>query len=153
MTRPAMTKDEREAFLAAPHVGVISIASDNGRLPLTVPIWYAYEPGGIITCFTGTMNRKARKTRLIRNAGVLTFLVQREEFPYKYVTVEGTVIKIDQPPTADQMLLIARRYLPEGEAQGFVANELRQPGPGLVLFNIRPDRWLTADFSSDADQH
>jgi len=30
--------------------------------------------------------------------------VQREEFPYKYVTVEGTVVGSDQPPSAEQML-------------------------------------------------
>ena len=37
----AMSRAEREAFLAALHVGVISI-SESGRGPLTVPIWYAY---------------------------------------------------------------------------------------------------------------
>jgi nitroimidazol reductase NimA-like FMN-containing flavoprotein (pyridoxamine 5'-phosphate oxidase superfamily) len=41
----AMTPEEREAFRADVHVGIISIA-DEGRGPLTVPIWYAYEPGG-----------------------------------------------------------------------------------------------------------
>ena len=40
----AMTRQEREGFLASVHVGIISIAED-GRGPLTVPIWYAYEPG------------------------------------------------------------------------------------------------------------
>ena len=37
-----MTKEEREAFLADVHVGIISI-SDDGRGPLTVPVWYAYD--------------------------------------------------------------------------------------------------------------
>ena len=41
----AMTKQERETFLADLHVGIISIPED-GRGPLTVPIWYSYEPGG-----------------------------------------------------------------------------------------------------------
>jgi len=41
----AMSRQEREAFLAALHVGVISIERP-GRGPLTVPIWYGYEPGG-----------------------------------------------------------------------------------------------------------
>ena len=41
----AMTKQEREAFLADLHVGVISI-DEAGRGPLTVPIWYDYQPGG-----------------------------------------------------------------------------------------------------------
>jgi nitroimidazol reductase NimA-like FMN-containing flavoprotein (pyridoxamine 5'-phosphate oxidase superfamily) len=35
-----MTRLEREAFLADVHVGMISIA-EEGRAPLTVPIWYA----------------------------------------------------------------------------------------------------------------
>ena len=41
----AMTKRERETFLADLHVAVISIP-EEGRGPLTVPIWYSYEPGG-----------------------------------------------------------------------------------------------------------
>jgi len=41
----SMSAKEREAFLAGLHVGVISIV-EPGRGPLTVPIWYAYEPGG-----------------------------------------------------------------------------------------------------------
>ena len=41
----AMTKQEREGFLADLHVGIISI-TEEGRGPLTVPIWYLYEPGG-----------------------------------------------------------------------------------------------------------
>jgi hypothetical protein len=45
------------------------------------------------------------------------------------------------------MLAIARRYLPEEMAQAFVQAELESPGPELVLFNVRPDRWLTTDFS------
>ena len=40
----AMTKKEREAFLADLHVGVISI-EQAGSPPLTVPIWYDYQPG------------------------------------------------------------------------------------------------------------
>jgi len=40
-----MTSEERQAFLAAVHVGIVS-ASQEGRGPLTVPVWYSYEPGG-----------------------------------------------------------------------------------------------------------
>ena len=38
-----MTRSEREAFLAAVHVGVISIER-AGQAPLAVPIWYDYDP-------------------------------------------------------------------------------------------------------------
>ena len=68
--------------------------------------------------------------------------------PYKYVTVEGTVVQVDQPPAGEQMLAIVRRYLPEEHAQAFVKAEIENPTTTLMLFTIRPDRWLTADFSS-----
>ena len=48
----AMTRSEREAFLADVHVGIISI-ENPGRGPLSVPIWYLYEPGGEIAIVTG----------------------------------------------------------------------------------------------------
>ena len=148
MTRQ-MTEKERQEFLAETRVGVLSVASDDGRPPLTVPVWYGYEPGGDLTFFTGTQGRKARKTGLIRRAGVLSLTVQREEFPYKYVTVEGIVVQEDQPPSTEQMLAIARRYLPEEAAKGFVEAELENPESELVLFTIRPDHWLTADFTQE----
>jgi nitroimidazol reductase NimA-like FMN-containing flavoprotein (pyridoxamine 5'-phosphate oxidase superfamily) len=145
-----MTLQERQEFLADRRIAVLSVASDSDRPPLAVPVWYSYQPGGNLSFFTGTQGRKARKSRLIEKAGVLSLTVQREEFPYKYVTVEGTVIRTDQPPSADQLLAVVRRYLPEEQAQGFVKSELERPGSELVLYTVRPDRWLTPDFTDDA---
>jgi uncharacterized protein len=145
-----MNEQEREAFLAEIHVAVLSVASGGDRPPLTVPVWYGYEPGGNVTFFTGTQGRKARKTALIDRAGVVSLCVQREEFPYKYVTVEGTVVEADCPPSEEQMLAIVRRYLPEAQACGFVRGELARASGELVLFTVRPDRWLTADFGKAA---
>jgi nitroimidazol reductase NimA-like FMN-containing flavoprotein (pyridoxamine 5'-phosphate oxidase superfamily) len=79
-----MTKQEREAFLADVHIGVISIA-EEGRGPLTVPIWYAYDPGGDLHIITG---RESRKGRLLARAGRFSLCVQTETSPYKYVSVE-----------------------------------------------------------------
>ena len=142
-----LSKEEREAFLAEPHIGVVSVASDDGRPPLAVPIWYGYEPGGDLTFFTGTQGRKARKIELIRKAGAVSFVVQHDKFPYRYVTVEGPVISMDKPPTSEQMLKVVRRYLPEEQAQGFVQNELgRAAESELVLFTVRPERWISFDF-------
>jgi uncharacterized protein len=142
-----MTEKERQEFLAEPRIGVLSVAAGDDRPPHTTPIWYGYESGGSITFFTATQGRKSRKAGLIETAGVLSLTVQREEFPYKYVTVEGSVVGSDSPPSADQMLAIAGRYLPEEAAQGFVEAELAHPGSGPVLFTVRPDRWLTFDFA------
>ena len=128
MPRP-MTEQERQDFLAEPRVGVLCVTSDDDRPPLAVPVWYGYQPGGSLSFFTGTEGRKARKTGLIRRAGVVSLSVQHDEFPYRYVTVEGTVVRTDQPPSAEGMLAIVRRYLPKNYAEGFVAAELADPGP------------------------
>jgi nitroimidazol reductase NimA-like FMN-containing flavoprotein (pyridoxamine 5'-phosphate oxidase superfamily) len=139
MTR-VLTDHERQTFLAEPHIGVLSVAGDAGRPPLMMPVWYGYQSGGNLSFFTGMQGRKARKTTRIEEAGVLSLLVQREEIPYKYVTVEGTVVQIDRPPAAEQVLAIVRRYLPEEYAQGFVKAELDDPSPHFVHFTVRPDR-------------
>ncbi len=147
MPRP-MTEKERQEFLAEAHVGVLSVA-DGERPPHATPVWYAYEPGGDLTFFTGTQGRRSRKAGLVEGAGVVSLTVQREEFPYRYVTVEGTVVAVDRPPAAEQALAIARRYMPEEAAVGFVEAELGDPSGEFVLFEIRPDRWLTFDFADE----
>ena len=144
-----MTEQERQEFLAGPHVAVLSIARDGGRASHATPVWYAYEPGGDVTFFTGTQGRRSRKAELIGKAGAVSLTVQQEEFPYRYVTVEGTVVSEDRPPSAEQALAVARRYLPEQHAQGFVEAELGHPAPEFVLYAVRPDRWLTFDFAAE----
>jgi nitroimidazol reductase NimA-like FMN-containing flavoprotein (pyridoxamine 5'-phosphate oxidase superfamily) len=59
VTCMTMTKQEREAFLADVHVGIVSIPQ-AGRGPLTVPVWYRYEPGGEVQFATGQDSRKGR---------------------------------------------------------------------------------------------
>jgi hypothetical protein len=61
-----MSPAEREEFLAAVHVAVLSVASPDGGGPLTVPVWYTYRPGGTVNVSTG---RDTRKARAIRAAG------------------------------------------------------------------------------------
>ena len=51
------TETERENFLAALHVAVLSVATGNERPPASVPIWYDYVPGGNIRINTGVRSR------------------------------------------------------------------------------------------------
>jgi len=139
----SFSETERQEFLAALHVAVLSVAATSGRPPASVPIWYDYTPGGNIRVNTGAGSRKAK---LIEQAGVVTLVVQREEPPYQYVVVEGTVVDTVTPAPLDVREAIAIRYLGEEGGRGFVSSMKDSPG---VLFTIRPDRWLTADFSGD----
>jgi hypothetical protein len=103
-----MTKEKREAFLADVHVGIISIA-EEGRGPLTVPIWYAYEPGGDLRIMTG---RESRKGRLVARAGRFSLCVQTETSPYKYVSVEGPIVSSEAADIErDLRPLLGSRFL------------------------------------------
>ncbi|MGA8252751.1 MAG: pyridoxamine 5'-phosphate oxidase family protein [Mycobacterium sp.] len=135
------TESERQEFLAAVHVGVLSVAATDGRPPASVPIWYGYAPGGNILVNTGA---SSRKTGLIEQAGAVTLAAQREEPPYQYVVVEGTVVETSKPAPLDVREEIASRYLGEDVGRAFVQS---LEGQESVLFTIRPDRWITADFS------
>ena len=148
MPRP-LTEQEREDFLAERHVAVLSLPSDNERPPLAFPVWYGYRPGGEITYYTHRSEPRSRKLRLLHEGSVVSLCVQREELPYKYVTVEGTVIAENDSPTAEQMLAIVRRYLSADDAQVFLESEMKSVAT-LVLFTIRPDRWAGLDFGEDA---
>jgi nitroimidazol reductase NimA-like FMN-containing flavoprotein (pyridoxamine 5'-phosphate oxidase superfamily) len=120
---------------------VLSVAAD-GRPPASVPMWYDYTPGGDIRINTGA---GARKSKLIEQAGAVTLVVQNEEPPYQYVVVEGTVV--DTTPTPVEVReAIAIRYLGEEGGRGFVRS---MEGQNTVLFTVRPDRWITADFSDE----
>jgi PPOX class probable F420-dependent enzyme len=136
------TESERQEFLAGVHVGVLSVTATDGRPPASVPIWYGYTPGENILVNTGA---GSRKTRLIEQAGVVTLATQREEPPYQYVVVEGTVVETTPTPL-DVREAIAIRYLGEELGRAFVSS---MEGQETVLFTIRPDRWITADFSDD----
>jgi nitroimidazol reductase NimA-like FMN-containing flavoprotein (pyridoxamine 5'-phosphate oxidase superfamily) len=141
-----MTKQEREAFLADVHIGVISIA-EEGRGPLTVPIWYAYDPGGDLRIMTG---RESRKGRLLARAGRFSLCVQTETPPYKYVSVEGAIISTEAADIERDLRPLARRYLgKEGGDRYVEATRTLPTHTDNVLIRMRPERWLTTDYAKE----
>ena len=137
----AMTKHEREAFLAGLHVGIISI-SEDGHGPLTVPIWYSYEPGGEVRVVTG---RTSRKAHLLQRARRFSVCVQTETSPYKYVSVEGPVVAIEPADVERDRRPLAHRYF--GAEQGDRYIEATRGDAGNVLVRMLPERWLTVDYA------
>jgi PPOX class probable F420-dependent enzyme len=138
----AMTRAEREAFLAATHVGIVSIA-DPGRGPLVVPVWYRYERGGAVRFVTGAQSRKAR---LLRAAGRVGFCVQSETPPYQYVSIEGPVT-LGEPDQARDVRETAIRYLGESMGEMYLAMMAADPDPaGSVLVTVTPEHWYSVDY-------
>lgn len=141
-----MTKEEREAFLAGVHIGIISIA-EEGRGPLTVPIWYAYDPGGELRIMTG---RESRKGRLLARAGRFSLCVQTETPPYKYASVEGPIVSTEAADIERDLRPLARRYLGKEGGDRYVEETRNLPTHAdNVLIRMRPERWLTTDYSKE----
>ena len=141
-----MSVSEREMFLAGLHVGIFSVA-EEGRGPLAVPVWYAYEPGGEIAIWTGAGSRKAR---LLEQVGRFSFCVQDENPPYKFVSVEGAVSSVGPASFEGDVRPLVYRYLGP-EAAGPYLDGIGGPAGVAedVVIRMRPERWYSADFSSE----
>jgi hypothetical protein len=136
----ALSVDEREQFLAEPHVAALSVAAGPERGPLTVPIWYQYAPGGDVWLLTGADSRKGR---LIRAAGRFTLMVERVEPTVRYVSVEGPVVRTEDGTDA-MMDELARRYLAPEKVEPYL-EFARAELTDHIAFHLRPERWLSAD--------
>ena len=134
-----MSRDEREAFLAGIHVGVLAI-NDSGQGPLTIPIWYDYQPGGELWFLTGPHSRKGKLLDLdIR----VSLVAQTEDPPYKYVSVEGPIVA-SEPSSEKELLPMAIRYLGTDSGRQYAESNA---GGGGVVVRIIPERWLTVDYA------
>jgi nitroimidazol reductase NimA-like FMN-containing flavoprotein (pyridoxamine 5'-phosphate oxidase superfamily) len=141
-----MTKQEREAFLADVHVGIISI-SEEGRGPLTVPVWYAYDPGGDLRIMTG---RESAQGTAAGAAGRFSLCVQTEKAPYKYVSVEGAIVSTEAADIERDLRPLARRYLGQKKGDRYVEETRNLPTHSdNVRIRMRPERWLTTDYSKE----
>ncbi|HXQ75965.1 MAG TPA: pyridoxamine 5'-phosphate oxidase family protein [Acidimicrobiales bacterium] len=139
-----MSVEEREAFLADVHVGVLSVGQPSLG-PLSVPVWYTYTAGGLVSVITGSTSRKAR---LIADAGRFSLCAQSETPPYKYVTVEGPVTSTVNPVDPDERRDEAHRYLGPEFGDLYLAATTDRAGSTCVI-RMTPESWLTADFAKE----
>ena len=137
----AMTETEKQEYLADLHVGVLSLNNDS-KGPLTAPIWYDYEPGGELWFITEPNSLKGK----LLDVGVrLSLVAQSEDPPYKYVSVEGPVVSIDES-TKDDLLAMAVRYLGDDGGRQYAENSNT---PGGIIVRVKPERWLCVDYGKN----
>ncbi|MFH8467593.1 pyridoxamine 5'-phosphate oxidase family protein [Streptomyces sp. NPDC017991] len=139
----ALTREEREKFLAEPHIAALAVDAGAGRAPLTLPIWYQYEPGGDVWILTGL---NSRKNELISAAGRFSLMVDRVEPTIRYVSLEGPVVG-STAATREQLHEISARYLAADKVDGYVDFSWKEHGE-MVVIRMRPDRWLSSDLGS-----
>jgi nitroimidazol reductase NimA-like FMN-containing flavoprotein (pyridoxamine 5'-phosphate oxidase superfamily) len=135
-----MSAAEREEFLALVHVGVLSVAVGNAGRTLAVPVWYSYQPGGLLTVLTG---RRSRKAAAIRSAERFGLCVQDDTPPYRYVSAEGPVVSEEELDPAER-LAMATRYLGPAGGDRYVTDN-PDPDREIVAFRMRPEHWLSQD--------
>jgi nitroimidazol reductase NimA-like FMN-containing flavoprotein (pyridoxamine 5'-phosphate oxidase superfamily) len=136
----AMSAAEREEFLAGVHVGVLSAATGKTGRTLAVPVWYSYQPGGLLTVLTG---RRSRKAAAMRAAGRFGLCVQDDSPPYRYVSVEGPVVGEEELDPAER-LAMARRYLGAAGGDRYVTDNPDAQRENVV-FRMLPEHWLSQD--------
>lgn len=139
----ALSKDDREEFLAEPHIAALSVDGGAERGPLTVPIWYQYSPGGDPWFITGS---GSRKHRLIESSGFVSLMVERVEPTVRYVAVDGPVLRIE-PGTDDQLVEMTRRYLAPEKVDAYLEFARREHGESVAVF-VKAEHWLSADLGA-----
>jgi nitroimidazol reductase NimA-like FMN-containing flavoprotein (pyridoxamine 5'-phosphate oxidase superfamily) len=140
-----MTREEREAFLAGLHTGIVSV-DEPERGPLSVPVWYLYEPGGEIVFVT---RPEARKAKLLVVGARVSFLAQSEEMPPKYVTIQGRVASAEPADIARDVKPVVRKYIGAEVGDAYVDNT-RPNGTDEIVVRVRPERWYSRDFGRTA---
>ena len=135
-----MTQEEREAFLADLHVGVISI-EDPGRGPLTTPMWYDYKPALGLWIIT---SRSSRKGIALDKAGRFSLVAQTEQAPYKYVSVEGPIVEVRPADKENDSRPMAQRYFGTEFGNAYVDSKPDDDGD---IYLMQPQRWLTVDYT------
>ncbi|QES45641.1 pyridoxamine 5'-phosphate oxidase [Streptomyces venezuelae] len=138
-----LSVEERELFLAEPHIGALAVAAEAGRAPLTLPIWYQYAPGGELWVMTG---RHSKKGKLIAEAGRFSLMVDRLEPTIRYVSVEGPVVRTEEA-TIEQLREISARYLAPEKVERYVEFASKDHGEQAVYY-LRPEHWYSSDLGT-----
>ena len=139
----AMTASEREAFLAGVHVGVLSVA-DPGRGPLTVPVWYAYEPGGTLDVVTGGDSVKAQRFRPRQGASRCAPRASSRPTAMS-ASKDPSRVRTASVSVAERRAL-AHRYLGAELGDQYLAATEAEAATN-VAFRMSPAHWRTVDYA------
>ena len=139
MSELTMPAAEREAFLAEPHIGVLTITRGDAQPPLASPIWYEYEPGGDVVINVG---RGSVKARLAEAAGAASLTVQTEALPYRFVTIGGPLTTTEADDATRRR--IAARYLPAEMVDDYLTTA---DAEDMVTLRLTPATWHSNDYT------
>ena len=138
MPEPMSAARQREFLTEGARTAILVTVRASGQ-PHAVPVWYALD-GDDVVLFTGADSVKGKAMRA--NPRV-TLVVDDDQPPYAFVSVEGTAeITDDATELRRCAILISERYLPPAEAAQFVDYG---SGPGNILVRIKATRVIAQD--------
>ena len=119
-----------KAFLEKPNFAVLATQSRSGRVQAT-PVWFVRAGGEIL------INTSAGRTKLQNmeaNPRVTLAIVDREN-PYRYVQIQGRVVKFDKENGAKDIDTLSQRYM--GKPYAYSPNDNPK---NRVSIHIAPER-------------
>ena len=124
---PHLTNNERDTFLGERGVLMrIAVVRADGR-PLVTPIWFLHEDGAIWF----TPREKSEWFTCLRRDPRVALCIDEQPLPYRKVLVEGRAELIHDVGNDDswreRYRRIARRYVDEAGAEGYIRNTINQP--------------------------
>jgi PPOX class probable F420-dependent enzyme len=132
----AMTDAEREAFLAAPRLGMFSTLDADGA-PVTVPVWFEWD-GAAARVFSGAATGKVRRIERDPRASLLAPNSVGE--PEAWVAFDGE-IEIVVEGAFELAERLAHRYWDMGdEKHRSELESWRSAAPYLRVLTLRPKR-------------
>lgn len=125
-----------KTFLEKPNFAVLATQSIHGRVQAT-PVWFIHDGGEIL------INTSAGRTKLRNmeaNPRVALAIVDREN-PYRYVQIQGRVVKFDKESGARDIDRLSQRY--HGRPYQYPATDNPK---NRITIRIRPDSVNTMGF-------
>jgi PPOX class probable F420-dependent enzyme len=124
---PALTPDERDAFLAEPGVlcRIATVRADGS--PHVTPVWFIVEGGEVLI----TPRKESSWLGNIRREPRVALAIDEALRPYRKVTVEGTSRIVhdlgEDDAWRDLYRRIAERYVSAEGAQHYLESTIDQP--------------------------
>jgi len=134
--------EERRAFLAGVHIGIMSIA-EPGKPPQSSPVWYRLDDNDDIEIHVSPASRKAE---LLDAAGEFSLCVQNEDPPYGYVTVNGPITDRRAADLERDSRPMQHRYLGQEIGDKVIEGQGQGPSDAIVI-TMCPTRWYGLDYA------
>ena len=117
-------------FLETPNFAVLATQSHSGQVQAT-PVWFLHADGEILI---NTSAGRAKLRNMEANPRVALAIVDREN-PYRYVQIQGRVVKFDNANGAKGIDTLSQRYT--GKPYTYPSNDNPKNG---VSIHIAPER-------------